>query len=205
MQRLTPLTPAYTPWSGMAMRPSAVTTILNEIVVNRRTSITECGGGISTLYIARLLAQLGRGSLHTIEHDPGWASVLQELLERAKIESFVTVTVAPLAPSRLALDGQLWYSDEVLDGLGADSIDLLLVDGPVAFDAARRHARYPALPYFASRLAKNCTLIIDDIWRQGEQGVVDRWELESAFRFERRFTEGGIAIARRGEGFAVSS
>jgi predicted O-methyltransferase YrrM len=204
MQQLAPLIGAYVPWSIMAMRPSAVTTILNDIVVNRRESIVECGAGISTLYIGRVLAQLDRGHLHTVEDDPEWAAVVQESLTGAGIDSRVTLTAAPLGPGALAGGGARWYDEATVAALPADAIDLLVVDGPVAADHERRHARYPALPAFAPRLAPSCTVILDDIGRRGEQQVVERWEREFGFRFDRRFTNGGIALATRGGGFAVS-
>lgn len=203
MQRLGALSGPYIPWTLMAMRPSAVATILNDVVVNDRTTIVECGAGVSTVYIARLLRALGLGHLHTLEDDVAWASRLRELLGREGLEGRVTVTDAPLEPCQLDRHGQPWYSEHALRAL-PESIDLLLVDGPVAYGHGKRHARYPALPFFHSRLAWDCTVVLDDISRRGEQEVVDRWEHEFDLRFERRFVDGSIAIARRGDGFAVS-
>ena len=64
MQILAPLTTAYQPWSIFAIRPSGLVKVLNEIVINRRRCIVECGGGISTVYIAKLLQQQGQGHLY---------------------------------------------------------------------------------------------------------------------------------------------
>lgn len=204
MQRLGALSGPYVPWTLMAMRPSAVTTILNDVVINRRATIVECGGGVSTIYLARLLKALGVGHLHTIEDDAGWASQLRDLLSQDQLDRRVTVTEAPLAPCQLHGYEQPWYSEHALRAVPAEGIDLLLVDGPVAYGHGKRHARFPALPFFHSRLAPGCTVVLDDITRRGEQEVIDRWEHEFDLCFERRFIDGSIAIARRGDGFAVS-
>src|ERR1041385_49769 len=71
MQALGPLSLTYLPWSQAAMRPSGLVAVLNDIVINHRLHIVECGSGISTFYIARLFKQHG-GHIHTIEHYEGW-------------------------------------------------------------------------------------------------------------------------------------
>src|SRR5438270_11752196 len=67
--RLAPLSTSYTPWSPIAMRPSGVTAVLDDIVLRRRAAIVECGAGVTTIFVARLLRSRGRGHLWTIEHD----------------------------------------------------------------------------------------------------------------------------------------
>jgi predicted O-methyltransferase YrrM len=188
----------------MAMRPSGVTTVLDDIVLNDRRTVVECGGGVSTIYIARLLDQLGAGHLYTVEEDIGWASRLSELLARDDLNARVTVITAPLVPSGTAEHTQPWYSEEALQALPQGGIDLLLIDGPVASTRDRRHARYPALPFFHSRMADRCTVVLDDISRRGEQELIDRWEQELDLKFERRLVDGSIAIAQRGHGFFAS-
>jgi predicted O-methyltransferase YrrM len=98
MSALAALDVGYAPWSSMAMRPQGLLTVLNDIAVNGRRHVVECGGGISTMYIAKLLATYGNGHLHTVEHDETWADVLREMLHRQTLEEYCTVTVAPLEP-----------------------------------------------------------------------------------------------------------
>ena len=78
-------------------------------------------------------------------------------------------------------------------------IDLLVVDGPQAGRKDLRHARYPAVPFFRSRLASDYAVILDDIDRRGEQEVAVRWERELGIPFNRRYVH-GIAIGRSEEG-----
>jgi len=76
MQYLAPLSKTYLPWTIASMRPSGLVKVLNDIVVNRRYCIVECGGGVSTYYIASLIKERG-GHLYTIEHDKAWVSILK--------------------------------------------------------------------------------------------------------------------------------
>ena len=195
MSALAALDVGYVPWSSMAMRPLGLLTVLNDITVNGRRQVVECGGGVSTLYIARLLATYGDGHLHTVEHDESWAVSLRGMLHREGLEAFCTVTLAPLEP---AASRGAWYSLAALRALDLAGIDRLLVDGPPAYARGQTHAREPAMPFFFSRLASDCTVILDDINRRGERQVVDRWETAFGIRFERRPMDGAIAVWRRG-------
>jgi predicted O-methyltransferase YrrM len=204
LQALAPLSSSYLPWTVMAMRPSAVATLLNDVVINRRRCIVECGGGISTVYIARLLQRIGAGHLYTVEHDAGWARLLGDALSAEGVGDRVTVLHAPLAESPYSWNGAPWYSAASLDPLtDVAPIDLLVVDGPPAHESKDPHARYPALPYFHDRLAQDFTVVLDDVRRRGELDITARWESEFGLRFERRFENGSIAIAHAGSELLV--
>lgn len=94
------------------------------------------------------------------------------------------------------LDGEPpWYT---LAGLHEvqDAVDLLIVDGPPAFDPGHGTRREPALPRFDGRLVDGATVILDDMDRPGERQVIASWEGSTDWRFildERA----GIAIGRR--------
>lgn len=177
------------------MRPSGVVTLLNDIVINNRKRIVECGGGVSTLYMARLLTSRG-GHLFTIEEDRHWSEMLGAMLDEQGLHDQVSIIVAPMAPTELGLDGNGWYSQSMLEPLlHGPPIELLVVDGPQATERRTRMARYPAMPFFAPNLSPECTVVLDDIGRRGEQDVILRWEQEHGRRFSRRFFRGGIAIS----------
>ena len=55
----------------------------------------ECGGGISTIYIAKILKTRG-GHLYTIEHDQNWLRELQQQLEKQDLACCVSLIAAPL-------------------------------------------------------------------------------------------------------------
>jgi predicted O-methyltransferase YrrM len=197
MQQLVPFSNAYVPWSDSALRPSAIVTVLNEILINNRNCIVECGGGVSTFYIARLLKERG-GHLFTIEHEERWANLLNQRLEEENLDQFVTIIIAPLRASELALNENDWYDINILNKeLINKSIDLLLIDGPPAFQEKIKYARYPAVPYFYTLMAEDYTIILDDIDREGENEIVIKWETYLNLSFERRFLKGNIAIGKK--------
>jgi predicted O-methyltransferase YrrM len=203
MAQLAPLDNGYLPWSGSSIRPSALVSILNDIVINRRSFIVECGSGISTLYIGRLLQQKG-GHLVTIDHDAHWSVLLRDILKEEGLENTVTVIHAPMCDSAHSLEGNQWYDETAISSvLNGQVIDLLLVDGPLAYKPEIRLARYPAVPFFASQLSENATIVLDDIHRKGEREIVKRWNREFGFTFEVRRRNGGIAIGTRNKKFQI--
>lgn len=203
LQALAPLSTQFLPWSQAAMRPSGLLAVLNDIVINRRSYIVECGGGISTFYIARLLKQRG-GRIYSIEHDADWARLLQDSLDAEGLREHATVVFAPLAPTRHSWAGAQWYDEAKLECIKSGGrIDLLSVDGPPAYSKDLRYARYPAVPYFKDAFAADYTVVLDDINRQGEQEIVARWERELGIAFTRRFVDGTIALGRPRPSFSV--
>jgi predicted O-methyltransferase YrrM len=184
----------YLPWSSGAMRASGLVTLCNEIVFGRRRMV-ELGAGASTLLFARLLREHG-GTLDAIEHDARWAQWVNERLAQEGLASVARVTLAPLGPHPLALDELPWYAPSALEAaLAGAPVDLLVVDGPPAYEAGAALARYPALPALLPFLAPDAIVVLDDVVRDGEAAVLARWEQESGMRFERRPLE-AIALGR---------
>lgn len=197
LQMLAPFSNLYLPWSTFALRPSAMVSVLNEIQVNRKTCIVECGAGISTMYIAKMLQQNQAGHLYSIEHDSNWLAQVQTLISGQGLSSYVTLIAAPLTPCSFALNHNLWYDTEpIYAALTGQTIDLLLIDGPPAYERNRELARYPALPCLHSLLSQTVTIILDDIERAGEQAIVQKWEQQFGMEFEDYGDRGGIAMAR---------
>jgi len=192
---LAPLSTAYFPWSGYAMRPSGLIEVMNDIVLNHRSSIVECGGGISTVYIAQLLKNRG-GHLYTIEHNQKWFDFLQDFLQKEGIDHLVTLIYAPLTSTSLSLENTPWYNLESINKQLSQEqkIDLLLVDGPPAYEEHIKYSRYPAVPYFLPQLADDFTIIIDDINRTGEQEIAYKWQ--KILNLDFAIKPGDIAIAQ---------
>ena len=140
--------------------------------------MVECGGGTSTFYLGEMLRATGR-HLVTVEHDPEWAMRLRGLVCTRGLESTVTVVTAPLAPYTLAHDTPLWYDTGVLTAFfSGQRIDVLLVDGPPAYEQTLSRARYPALPFFYRYLSPSALIFLDDIDRGGEQAIMRQWNAE---------------------------
>jgi hypothetical protein len=175
--------------------------LVGEIGRGRRR-IAECGCGLSTVLIARLLSELGGGSLHALEHDDAWARLIRTRLAAEGLAAVAEVIDAPLAAHPLAPPGCRWYAPEAIDRLPS-GIELLLIDGPPAGESAIARSRYPAIPALRPRLAEGATVILDDAEREGERWALSRWESESALSFDRRAGHGlaiGVFSAQGPEG-----
>ena len=183
------------------MRPAGLVMVCNDIVLDDRRRVVELGSGLSTVLLARLLAQRARRStLVAVEHDARWAQWVREQLEREGIGAHVMVIDAPLTARADDAGGLPWYDEAaVADGLdralGAEPIDLLVVDGPPAYAAGHGLGRYPALPVLRPRLAPGATVVLDDVERRGEQDVLRRWESETDLVFHRHAESAGVAVA----------
>jgi len=180
----------YLPFSSGAMRASGLVYLCNHVVHRAPAQIVECGAGVSTVVLARLLAERGTGRLTALEHDPGWAQRVAELLSREGLAEVAHVEMAPLEHG--------WYAAAGVDRL-PEAIDLLVVDGPPADRPEIAQARHPALGRLEPRLASDALVVLDDVARAGERGVLARWEAETAWRFECLEDE-AIAVGRRAAG-----
>lgn len=174
--------------------------LLHELVLDERPAVVvETGSGVSTLVIAYALEQLGRGHLHSLEHDPRHAARTRELLERHGLVRWATVHDAPLEP--ITIDGEryTWHATRALDGVGA--IDLVVDDGPP------RHLgpmlRYASLPVFAPRLAPGATFVLDVVGVE-ERAILARWRARFPdLAQEHLDTKKGNVIIRRRADAAV--
>jgi Methyltransferase domain len=176
----------YLPWTTGSMRPAGLVEVCNEIVHGDRTRIMECGTGVSTVLLARLLREREAGALTSLEHDPHWAALIEDQLRREHLDETARVIHAPLHGD------PPWYR---LDEM-PDEIDLLIVDGPPAFEPGHGARRAPALAYFDGRLVLDAAVILDDVDRSGEQQVIATWETSTSWRFQLNHRT-GVAIGRR--------
>lgn len=175
MQQLLQLSGPYLPWNPYSIRPCHLVAVLNEIFIGNRRQLVECGSGMSTLYIGRLLRQLGAGHLLSIEHDRRWGGLIADLVRGEKLSNYVQVIYAPLKPSPFP-EVTEWYDTSIIsETVGESTFDLLLVDGPPAYTADRQYARYPAFPFFRPHLEPNAVVFLDDTERAGELHIIKQW------------------------------
>jgi len=193
-QALSPLLGPFLPWSSGAMRPTGLLTVLNDVWFRRSPNIVELGSGVSTVILARLLHELGAGQLLAVEHDQQWADRVEKQLGQERLNDVARVVRAPLRPSAHTWDSGEWYDEPVLlTAVEGTAVDVLVVDGPPAWRPGSAHARFPALDMFAPFLAPGATVVLDDVERDGERDVLQRWSREHAIRFDMR-PEAGIAV-----------
>ncbi|MGQ0480291.1 MAG: class I SAM-dependent methyltransferase [Pseudonocardia sp.] len=137
-------------------------------------------------------------SINTESSASGTSIDTESSASGTSIGTGVTVVHAPLAAHPLAVGGLAWYEPTALEtgldtALRGDPVDLLLVDGPPAWQDGHGLARYPALGALRHRLAPGATVMLDDVERPGEREVLRRWERETGLAFARADT--GLAVA----------
>jgi hypothetical protein len=175
---------SYLPFTGSSLRPFCLVHILNDIIVNRRQTILEFGAGISTIMIGRLIKRNGLpAKLVSVEHDPKWIGAMRSYIVREELEDVVEIIHAPLTACHLSTHFNLWYDTSVLDYELADSYDMVIIDGPPAWEENKQEARFPALPYIFDRLSGHSSVYLDDANRAGERSIIERWEEDYGLEF----------------------
>jgi predicted O-methyltransferase YrrM len=193
----------YLSFTDFAMRPFCLNHIINDISINSRESIIEFGAGISTIVIARLIKKNNLNSrIISVEHVEEWAKVINENLVKENLNDVASVFYAPLKPCDLSLDQNLWYDLDLLDKkLKGQRFDMVIIDGPPAWEASKTRARYPAVPYIIDKLKEKFSIYLDDVNRKGEQDTVERWIKQYGMQF--RVTGTSLAYYYREKAFST--
>ncbi|HEY4111756.1 class I SAM-dependent methyltransferase [Puia sp.] len=191
----------YLPFTLSSLRPACLAFILNDIVINDRKNVLEFGAGISTIMMGRLIKT---NSLETriisVEHNSRWVEILKGIVLAEGLEDHIGIVHAPLVPCCVATCHTDWYDTTVLEPvIGNRTFDMVLVDGPPAYEPPKMEARYPALPFVYNRLAARSILVLDDAEREGEKAVLARWTAEFPLRFN--LAAGSLACSSRGDDF----
>jgi hypothetical protein len=180
--------PEYFATTTSSLRFHTLAVILNDIVINKRQRIIEFGSGISTLAIANLIKKNNlECSFISVEDNEEWFHYIKSFLSRNDIQKYVNIIYAPLKKNSLALENNLWYSDQVLnENISSDfKFSLVIIDGPAAWKPGIRLSRYPAVPYLINNLSEEFSIYLDDINRKGEKEIMKLWNHKYRIKFER--------------------
>lgn len=156
--------------------------------------ILELGSGTSTVIVARALQILGwPPEMHiAVDHDARYLRSTIQLARVNGVEQFVRFQHCPLAPvPGYALP---WYSN-VPETIGRAQVDLVIVDGPPAYEPGKEESREPALPVIRRFLSERAVVILDDANREAESRILERWLQE--------YPEFSLTRVREGKGVAV--
>ncbi len=157
-----------------ALTADAAAILAHEVAVRRPGVVVELGSGASTILVACLLRRLGRGRIYSLQHDREHAAETRRLVAAAGLDAIAEVLDAPLAGRQVDDRQYRWYSiPEAVDRL--ERIDLLIVDGPPQRIDPTGLPRYPALPFFAPRLAEGAVVFVDDARRPAEMETIRLW------------------------------
>jgi len=132
--------------------------------------LLECGSGLSTLVLARLLQRQGQGKLYSLENGADHAAASRQALDAYGLTPWVEVIHAPLRDVTLEAGTWQWYDPAKLP---AAPLELVVIDGPPG--RLQPLSRYPALPLLADRLAPGCRILLDDAARPDERQAVVLW------------------------------
>lgn len=158
---------------GWAMNPSGLLALTALIESTRPKTLVECGSGTSTIWIGLALRALGQGRLISLEHQGEYAAQSRARIAAHGLEDFVEIRLVELTPHDTPRGEFRWYD---LDVDSVPEIDVLLVDGPPA--ATGHHARYPAVPILAHKLADGAVILVDDTSRKDEVEAIRFWQEE---------------------------
>jgi predicted O-methyltransferase YrrM len=162
--------PAMGDW---AMQPSALLTMFHLVRRHRPAVVVELGSGASTGVLGHAVRDYG-GEIVSLDHEEAFARATREAVEAHGLGATCSVVVAPLHEVTVAGHTTRWYESSALAGV--HSIGMLVVDGPPELSAS--DARYLALPLLRDRLAPGAIIVLDDVDRDGERRILDRWDTE---------------------------
>jgi len=194
LQRLEPYIDDYLPWTGSALRPSAVAMMYNEIVIHNRSRVLEIGCGMSTVMLSKFLSERG-ASMVSLENDKDWITVTQRNL--GDNEHACEFIQAELVSQEINGSRYKWYdldNDDVVTKLSNQPFDVLLVDAPIANTG--HNARYPALHKLRDYLAEDFVVFLDDIDRKAEEEIASEWCKEFDLEYQKSGIIGGLGIMR---------
>jgi hypothetical protein len=170
---LLPIKAALPPLRGAAISPDFAAHLASLILRERPETVLELGSGSSTIISGCALRAAGRGRVMSLEENEEYARETRRHLADHRLEDIATVVHAPLTPAQLPAGEVIWYDRRALPL--QNTIDLLVVDGPLQTGRPGEAIRYPALPLLAERLSKECVILVDDCDRAQEKSMVERW------------------------------
>jgi hypothetical protein len=158
------------PAGGWAMEPEGLAQLLSLVCAKRPELVVELGSGTSSIWLGYCLEQWG-GRLVSVDHLEQYGSATRANIAAHALDETVEVRISSLTD--VCVDGERfsWYGPRSFAGL--DRVGLLLVDGPPA--STGPEARYPALPLLVGRLAPSARVVLDDLLREDEQRIAERW------------------------------
>ena len=171
--------------------------LVQQLISRRPKTIVEIGSGTSTIVIARVMQILGIEDLHhvSIDHEEYFLEISKRYAEANEVASRIKFSHCPLGLDEKT--GLSWYSG-VEKVVGSRAIELLVIDGPPAYEQGKETAREPALDILYRHLATNCVVILDDANRPGERSVVSNWMARyPEFRLRRIESGKGMVVLER--------
>jgi hypothetical protein len=154
-----------------ALDADTIAFLWKRIQQDRPKVIIECGAGVSTLALAKSIADYESGSetfasLLSFEQDLWVKKGVEKRLEICGLKS-VTILHAPISK-----EGEYQFDENQLrEHLGSEKVDWVIVDGP----AGPEGCRVSTLPFLARFCRPGARWFLDDSFRDGELRVLNQW------------------------------
>lgn len=165
----------FLPYTSSSLKMKHLSALLNNICIHRRSSILEFGSGISTILMARLM-KLNKitGHIISIDENAEWQKVISSYLEEEGLIDFVMFVHAP-AEKNSKTQNALGYNQEIVfAALNDRKFDLILIDGPSAWNQSNKMSRLTNFEFFENHLSDNFTIFLDNANRPGESALAQK-------------------------------
>lgn len=173
------------PYNIWSISPSAMMVIVNHILINDVKTIVEFGSGISTIFLNNLSKKNKLGlKIISVDHDENWQKIIKEKYEVDE----VTFVHCPLS-TKMTYEGNeyQWYDVTKLNGIQKESIDFIIIDGPIG--SVSPYERAGAFEFFKSELSRpSFSCFLDDTNQGRLRDVMASYLPEARF-----YAEFGIA------------
>lgn len=186
--------PAYSgSMAGLDLLRAARKVIAEQQAKIPHLRILELGCGLSSLVMAYQLEEGANGQLIALEDRPDYAARFREVIAAHELQEWAHILDAPLRPYPHSGEEWLWYDLQNLEE--TEKFHVLFVDGPAGYIGPEM--RYPAIPFLHGRLEQDAIILLDDVQRQQEQQIAQRWLAETpGLQRDERFNDTHFAVFR---------
>ncbi len=166
---------SYLPYTTSSLKFRFLACLINDIVVNDRKAVLEFGSGISTIIVARLIKLNGLDcTITTVDESGEWQEIIKRILKKENLSEYVNFVCAPTELST-DLNASYEYNNKtVFDSLGDKKFDLVLIDGPSAWQSKNVMSRASNIKFVKNNLQDKYTIFIDNSDRPGETELTKR-------------------------------
>jgi hypothetical protein len=165
----------YLPYTTSSLKFRFLACMTNDMVVNQRKAVLEFGSGISTIIAARLIKLNNLDcTITTVDESEAWQDIIKNILKQENLLDYVQFICAPTVQSSDIENSYEYDSQIVMDGFGGKKFDLVLVDGPSAWQKTNIMSRASNIKFIKNNIDTNFTIFVDNSDRQGEIELTNR-------------------------------
>jgi predicted O-methyltransferase YrrM len=166
---------SYLPFTTSSLKFRLLACLANDVVVNDRRSMLEFGSGISTVLVARLFHLNNiQGKITTIDESAEWQEIIKSILEKEELSHYVNFVHAPTKISPTSEQCNEYNNTIVLEHIRNKMFDLVLVDGPAAWQKETIMSRTSNSKFIIKNVAEKHCIFIDNSDRPGERDLTEK-------------------------------